>query len=147
MNPSFTNWLGQNIAVGDTVVYPRLSGRSCHLQEGVLVELSLMTEEEARRQYGSRRVRRDGRTFQEELPREKWEHHIGRPTRAKVQPTERSSRWRTSAGRERPVILHANAESMIRAREEAEVDEAYQEGYGMGDRDANMQRDMMTEIN
>lgn len=34
-----TDFRGNTFTVGDTVLYPRMSGRSCELQEGVVVEL------------------------------------------------------------------------------------------------------------
>ena len=40
-----TDFRGNTFTIGDTVVYPRMSGRSCELQEGIVLAMKPYTEE------------------------------------------------------------------------------------------------------
>jgi hypothetical protein len=39
---TWTDWRGNDFTVGDTVLYARLSGRSCEMAEGVVTDLMVM---------------------------------------------------------------------------------------------------------
>lgn len=136
---SFQNFLGQTIEVGDTVVYPAMSGRSTQLSEGVVLAIRGRTEEAAERGFkrGRRKVegadRVEVHTYHDgtkwtrtvwdyedyDKPREEWEHRIHEPVRLKIKPTGRDSRWRqhwSYADQEpntRAQTLSANAPSVV----------------------------------
>lgn len=106
MTDSYTNWLGQTISIGDTIVYPQLSGRSCQMTEGVVLSFRLKSEEDHHRPT-------------EERAQDYWDAHIlptlGQPMKMRVQPTDRSSRWgRFSRGEPKPVNLTANAAGVVK---------------------------------
>lgn len=39
---TWTDWRGHDYTVGDTILYARMSGRSCEMAEGVIVDLMVM---------------------------------------------------------------------------------------------------------
>jgi len=142
LHSTWTDWRGNPYTVGDTVLYPRLSGRSVHMCEGVVTDLfevyqgadykyvrlapgetaplhEIWTWQNPEDPAERSRYRRDG-----------WEHvqvAVPRDTerRAKIKPTGRSSRfaayWNKKWNPEthefdeteqKPVTLTANVESI-----------------------------------
>ena len=114
------NWLDQAIWVGDTIIYPAMGGRSCQMTEGVVLKIKVMTEEEAKAKFGtrSRYSQEELRYFTEDVPLEKWEHHIGEAVGMTVKPTGRNSRWTqhwsSREGEAKPVHLTGNAASVVK---------------------------------
>lgn len=89
----YKDMFGTPLEVGSRVIYPVLSGRSCQLTEGMVVEINPPTR-------GS------------DYPA----HRLDAPRRLKVLPTGRSSRWEQHGryGTDiKPVTLSANAESAV----------------------------------
>lgn len=89
----YLDMFGTPLEVGSRVIYPVLSGRSCQLTEGMVVEINPPTR-------GS------------DHPA----HRFDAPRRLKVLPTGRSSRWEQHGryGQDiKPVTLSANAESAV----------------------------------
>lgn len=89
----YKDMFGTPLEVGSRVIYPVLSGRSCQITEGMIVEINPPT-----RGTDSPASRLDA------------------PKRLKVMPTGRSSRWEQHGryGTDiKPVTLSANAESAV----------------------------------
>ena len=133
------DFLGQELAVGDLVIYPVLSGRSCQMTLAKIIKMDVVTEAE---EYASRAaeydaVRRRGQivvdgkwTPTDQATPEQIDGWIDRQIelnhrnagtirKATVQPVGISSRWRQHGWSKdhpvKPVHLSANAMSMVKA--------------------------------
>lgn len=78
---TLTDWRGNPYAIGTLILYPRMSGRSCEVQEGTVLDIYEAVYD--------RRNHRGWTRYDAANP-----NHQGqeRETRVKVQPTGRSSR-------------------------------------------------------
>ncbi len=116
---TWTDWRGNDYTVGDTILFARMSGRSCEMAEGVIVDLMVMCYGD---DYAWKRVP-DGEPVPEKLvyqyvnpenPAEyssyqrngkNWDHRqimvpVQSERRAKIMPTLRTSRFRSYEARQ-----------------------------------------------
>ncbi|MGI5281692.1 hypothetical protein ACQEVF_59125 [Nonomuraea polychroma] len=80
---TLTDWRGNPYTVGTTIYYPRMSGRSCEIQEGVVIDIWDAVWD--RDVFKWVRFNPDKPSHQDVTGRD-------RQTRVKVQPTGRGSR-------------------------------------------------------
>lgn len=90
-----TDWRGNTYDVGSTVLYPRMSGRSCEMQEGIVLEIKKFTDTRYRHEQNPD----DGKWYYNS---EEFENY-----KVKIKPT-RSSRdfWRDGSEDYKPVWIH-----------------------------------------
>lgn len=85
---SAIDWRGHEYAVGDTVIYPRMSGRSCEIQEGVVEKIV---------EYDSPRSRAvqdaTGTVIRDENDRVTYERVIEVGRKVRIRPTRNSRRF------------------------------------------------------
>lgn len=115
---TWTDWRGHDYTVGDTILYARMSGRSCEMAEGVVVDLMVMIYPEGK--YKWTRLPDDSPVPEKlvwqyvnpenpddrctSYPREGWERKqvmvpIENERRALIQPTLRTSRFNSYEAR------------------------------------------------
>jgi hypothetical protein len=80
---TLADWRGNPYTVGTMIFYPRMSGRSCEIQEGIVLDIWEAVEDRSKA-WRTTWVRLD--------PNNPAHQDKERETRVKVQPTGRSSR-------------------------------------------------------
>lgn len=103
MSGPVKDFLGNPLVEGCTVVYPATSGRSCQMVEATLLSIEVRSQEE--------------HEALAERYTEEWADNYrpaGEPTKAKLMPTGRGSRWKQHWDGSKAVTLTANAPSIVR---------------------------------
>lgn len=77
--PYIEDWLGNHVGIGDTVVYPRTSGRSVEMREAVVLEIIRHEEDRIVEAYYDKELKQYVRTY-------------GPAYKFKLRPTGRSTR-------------------------------------------------------
>lgn len=124
---TWTDWRGHDYTVGDTILYARMSGRSCEMAEGIVEDLAVYYKDDRYRwtrlkdgeavpekpgfKYRNPETQElTGRFFYSDDPRSKWERvpvmiPVEHERRAKIVPTKRTSRWTRSWSNDKAVTL------------------------------------------